>query len=196
MKISELNQKTFLGTEGALDNSYVLINYGENAGDDPVTYTASVKELGKAIANELHLYQDTSTGAVTTDVSSGAYVNNEPKQLVYVDPFTVGTLKYVNTYGSVTEIPVTQNVISEGYNDVDSNISGKFVFCDIYDSGFPFYYADVEDGDLISLQEQLGQALMLTNILSQYKVAFVDDSGNLCAYDALQEEIVPITPSN
>lgn len=82
MKISELNTKNFLGAAGAATNSYVLVNYEDNSTNEPITYKATIDELGKAIANNLHLYKETQNGAVITSVSQGAYVNGTPKMLM------------------------------------------------------------------------------------------------------------------
>ena len=78
MKISELNTKSFLGGTGAAENSYVLINYEDNSTSEPVTYKASLQELGKAIANDLKLPSVTVNGNTITNfkvkgVSNGAY---------------------------------------------------------------------------------------------------------------------------
>lgn len=77
-KISELTTKSFLGASGAAANSYVLINYEDNSTSEPVTYKASLQELGKAIANDLKLPSVTvNEGAITNfkvkGVSNGAY---------------------------------------------------------------------------------------------------------------------------
>lgn len=81
-KISELDTKSFLGTNGAVYNSYVLINYAEEANGTPVTYKATINELGNAIVNALHLYKETMDGPVTTSVNSGSYVNSNIKSLL------------------------------------------------------------------------------------------------------------------
>lgn len=82
MKISELNTKSFLGAAGAAANSYVLINYEDNTTSAPVTYKASIDELGKAIANNLQLYKKTQNGAVTTSVNNGAYADGTAEQFI------------------------------------------------------------------------------------------------------------------
>lgn len=76
MKMSEFTTKSFLGNAGAAENSYILINYEDNTTQRPVTYKASLQEIGKAIANDQKLYKQTSNGPATTDVSQGAYVNS------------------------------------------------------------------------------------------------------------------------
>ena len=78
MKISELNTKSFLGGTGAAANSYVLINYEDNSTSEPVTYKASLQELGKAIANDLKLPSVNVSGNTIIDfkvkgISNGAY---------------------------------------------------------------------------------------------------------------------------
>jgi hypothetical protein len=52
MKMSEFTTKSFLGNAGAAENSYILINYEDNTTQRPVTYKASLQEIGKAIAND------------------------------------------------------------------------------------------------------------------------------------------------
>lgn len=81
-KISELDTKSFLGSAGAAANSYVLINYEDNSTNAPVTYKATIQELGKAIANELHLYKETANGATTTTVNSGSYLDSSAKSIL------------------------------------------------------------------------------------------------------------------
>lgn len=81
-KISELNTKSFLGGTGAAANSYVLINYEDATTTEPVTYKASLQELGRAIANDQQLYKKTSGGAVTTNVNNNAYANTTAEKLV------------------------------------------------------------------------------------------------------------------
>lgn len=79
-KISELNTKSFLGNPGAAANSYVLINYEDSTTNAPVTYKASLQELGKAIATELKLPTVTVSQGVPNlkvkTASNGAYVDN------------------------------------------------------------------------------------------------------------------------
>lgn len=82
MKISELNSKSFLGAPGAVANSYVLINYEDNTTSEPVTYKATVEELGKAIANNLKLYKDVSGSAAVINVNNGAYVDGSTNLFV------------------------------------------------------------------------------------------------------------------
>ena len=42
MRISELNNKSFLGAAGAAENSYIIINYQDTNTDRPVTYKATL----------------------------------------------------------------------------------------------------------------------------------------------------------
>ena len=53
MRISELNNKSFLGAAGAAENSYIIINYQDTNTDRPVTYKATLNELGKMLINNL-----------------------------------------------------------------------------------------------------------------------------------------------
>lgn len=82
MKISELNTKSFLSGPNAQANSYVLINYEDTNTTGPVTYKATVEELGKAIANNLQLYKKTQAGATTMSVNNGAYVDETAKDFI------------------------------------------------------------------------------------------------------------------
>ena len=77
-KISELDTKSFLGAAGAAENSYVLINYEDSSTSEPVTYKATVQELGKAIASNLHLYMapGNTTAPTTISAGNGTYTNN------------------------------------------------------------------------------------------------------------------------
>ena len=91
MKISELNTKSFLGNAGAAANSYVLINYQDNTTNEPVTYKASLQELGQAIANDQKLYKKTQDGAITTTTENGAYVNTEAENFASVGYVNIKT---------------------------------------------------------------------------------------------------------
>lgn len=132
MKISELNTKNFLGAAGAATNSYVLVNYEDNSTNEPITYKATIDELGKAIANNLGLVKSTQYGEVTTTVNNGAYVDGTPKYLVSqsqkekIDPSTSSqipmTLKdYFASTGAVTS--AVSGLASTGY--VTNAVAGK-----------------------------------------------------------------------
>lgn len=45
-KFNELNTKSFLSEQGAIENTYVLINYSDNQNQQPATYKASLAEVG------------------------------------------------------------------------------------------------------------------------------------------------------
>lgn len=80
MKMSEFTTKSFLGNAGAAENSYILINYEDNTTSRPVTYKASLQDIGKAIIQDQNVLKiDSSTGQAQTITSNnGAYViNNE-----------------------------------------------------------------------------------------------------------------------
>lgn len=102
MKMSEFTTKSFLGNAGAAENSYILINYEDNTTQRPVTYKASLQEIGKAIANDQKLYKKTQNGAITTNVSQGAYVNTAAENFASVG--------YVNT--KTNGIITTSNISS------------------------------------------------------------------------------------
>jgi hypothetical protein len=51
-QFSDLPTKSFLGNTGAAENSYILINYEDNTTAAPITYKASLYELGQAIVND------------------------------------------------------------------------------------------------------------------------------------------------
>lgn len=80
MKISELSNKEFIGTSGAGDNSYFVINFDVDAapaaGTDvnpPVTYRVALNEIGRALVNNLKLVQYNNSGnALNTLTASGA----------------------------------------------------------------------------------------------------------------------------
>lgn len=75
MKMSEFTTKSFLGNAGAAENSYILINYEDNSTSRPVTYKASLQEIGKAIANDQKLYKKTQDGVITTATNQGTYAD-------------------------------------------------------------------------------------------------------------------------
>lgn len=81
-KISELDTKSFLGASGAAANSYVLINYEDSSTQAPVTYKATINELGKAIASDLQLYAASGEGAATMSAGNQTYTTGTAKNFV------------------------------------------------------------------------------------------------------------------
>jgi hypothetical protein len=57
MRISELDNKAFLANDGVGDNSYVVITYAEDANDTPVSFKATLNELGRLIVSNMKLAQ-------------------------------------------------------------------------------------------------------------------------------------------
>lgn len=91
MKISELEKKNFLAAAGADENSYIVINYKDNATDRPVTYKATVQELGKLLVDSLHLINyDTTNGKMlnTLAASNGAYTTTNIGQFINAEDRT------------------------------------------------------------------------------------------------------------
>ena len=164
MKISELNTKPFLGGTGAAANSYVLINYEDNSTSEPVTYKASLQELGKAIANDLKLPSVTVNGNTITNfkvkgVSNGAYTET-----------TVGVLQ--NDGPSMGDVNVavntaTSGLASTGYvtNAISGLASTGYVTAAVANAGGgefdPRDYVD-DETDLI-----------------EKKLAFIDSHGHI-----------------
>lgn len=146
MKISELNTKSFLGGTGAAANSYVLINYEDATTTEPVTYKASLQELGKAIANDQQLYKKTQNGAVTTNVSNNTYVNNTAEQLVTSSEKTVlekmnyyitsDCQPHLKLYGH-TQLDLVECITTGGYTD-KNNHQGRPVIYDSTNEAFQY----------------------------------------------------------
>ena len=160
MKISDVTTKSFLGAQGATANSYVLINYEDNNTSKPITYKATIDELGRAITNSLHLYKETANGAVTTTVYNNTYrdgtansfITNEqriklnalpdaniPSDLHYL--VYDSEAEYYGGYGIASlgsqEVDgMIDKILSQGYIDIEGT-HGKYVFVD---SGSLYYY--------------------------------------------------------
>lgn len=119
LKISELTTKEFLSNPGAVANSYVLINYEDNTTEAPVTYKATIDELGKAIANNLQLYKaDNSGNAYTMGVSQGAYTNNAAKQFVTAAEKTKIANAVTDISGKVDKV-TGKGLSTNDYTDTD-----------------------------------------------------------------------------
>lgn len=112
MKMSEFTTKSFLGNAGAAENSYILINYEDNTTQRPVTYKASLQEIGKAIANDQKLYKKTQNGAITTNVSQGAYVNTAAENFASTGAVAAAVQGLAST-GYVTS--AINDLVSAGY---------------------------------------------------------------------------------
>jgi len=80
MKISELVSKNFLNGNNAITQSYIILNYFDDASQAPVTYSVSLDVLGKALAqytealtlNNNTLYTVTNSGTTYTVTNQGA----------------------------------------------------------------------------------------------------------------------------
>lgn len=86
MKMSEFTTKSFLGNAGAAENSYILINYEDDSTSRPVTYKASLQEIGKAIIQDQNVLKINSSDpwqAQTVTSNNGAYVNTNQHLVSY-----------------------------------------------------------------------------------------------------------------
>lgn len=194
MKMSEFTTKSFLGNAGAAENSYILINYEDNDTSRPVTYKASLQEIGKAIANDQKLYKKTQNGAVTTDVSQGAYVNGTAEAFAttgYVDA-AVANAGGNDGFTNDGDLPVFVGA-SDGdlkwynwadpdnctpYNVISTN--GKyFVTFDASKSKFG-YFSDVSAAELTSIPlggetDLHGYVQAAASLAGQYRLQFVEE---------------------
>ena len=176
MKISELNTKSFLGGEGAAANSYVLINYEDNSTSEPVTYKASLQELGKAIANDLKLPSVTvSEGAITNfkvkGVSNGAY--------------TETTVDAPSGGGGAD---IMESVVLPPLTGADESIYGNILIADSQNTFYKYNGSDttrvpvmIDPAQFIEIEdtysdEPLTSYILFTNSTGE-KIYFVDDSG-------------------
>lgn len=106
-KISELSTKTFLGASGAAENSYVLINYEDSTTNEPVTYKATIQELGKAIAKDQQLYKDTSNGPRVITVEDGEYSTEGIEKTITYDEATHCFKYYTVNDCGIESVPLT-----------------------------------------------------------------------------------------
>lgn len=86
MKMSEFTTKSFLGEPGAAENSYILINYEDNTTQRPVTYKASLQDIGKAIIQDQNVLKINNSDPWQTQTvisTNGAYVNNNQHLVSY-----------------------------------------------------------------------------------------------------------------
>lgn len=191
MKISELNTKEFLGNAGAAANSYVLINYEDNNTNEPVTYKASLQELGKAIANDQQLYKKTQNGAVTTNVSNAAYVNTTAEQLVTASEKNIlEKMTYYVTYDSQPHIKVRGAAPDSQYELLTAGTYSDSQ----YNSGLPVLFDSNNETLKYIGASNILKAIPLsggdefdpteyTNEDDYTKLVFVNSDGNLVAYD-------------
>ena len=150
MKISELNQKTFLSGPSAATQSYVLINYEDDNTSKPITYRATVDELGKAIANNLKLYKaDNSGGARTISTSQGAYVDDGRKYFVNSSEKT-----------KIANMPQFDSAHNIGY---DNNGTFTPVIYAPTDSALASLYIDTSNNSIHKIDSE-GDRLMITGI--------------------------------
>lgn len=123
MKISELNSKTFLGAPGAATHSYVLVNYEDNTTNEPVTYKATLDELGKSIASNLKLFKSSSSlnmndAACLLDVNNEAY--SERKAYPMVSQSEIDMIHAAQSEGDVND-KITDVVVDGGYVYYNTN---------------------------------------------------------------------------
>lgn len=129
MKISELNTKSFLGGTGATANSYVLINYEDATTTEPVTYKATIQELGKAIANDLKLPSVTvSEGAITNFKVKGVS-NNTYTDTIITPPAGENEGASVDLFDTITLEGVGENGADIIGNLVIATSTGDYYTC-------------------------------------------------------------------
>ena len=98
MKMSEFTTKSFLGNAGAAENSYILINYEDNTTQRPVTYKASLQDIGKAIIQDQNILKMNSSDPLQTQIvtsDNGAYVNTNQSLVSYNGKLVTGVTKMV-----------------------------------------------------------------------------------------------------
>lgn len=154
MKISELDSKDYLGTQGVGANSYLIMNYdtepapfGEEDTNPTITYKVVLDEIGRALINDLKLVQyDTSNGQMLNTLNGGteAYTNVNIGQFVNATDrvalnnaitdlqYDTTNKKFVKkTYddASFTDIVSTANILNDMNLNITqiSNTAGKTV---------------------------------------------------------------------
>ena len=124
MRISELNNKSFLGAAGAAENSYIIINYQDTNTDRPVTYKATLNELGKMLINNLGVVRyETQDGNIlaTLQNANGAYERVVVGQYITAADRTKLDNAVV-TSDMTAKADVTTTVTNVEYNGTDKEL--------------------------------------------------------------------------
>ena len=174
-KISELTTKSFLGTDGAAENSYVLINYAESANGTPVTYKATIKELGKAIANDLNLYMMSTSAegyggeTIRIHADQGAYTQ-VVKDFATRDYYQPNSILYIYSSNDEYYVGTTSSAVSLAEAVAKSNYVNNA-------SDYPFVVVDTSENTLHYRDSNgsLATIPITNNTLPEYAVS-VDES--------------------
>ena len=148
MKISELVSKNFLNGNNAITQSYIILNYFDDASQAPVTYSVSLDVLGKALAqytealtlNNNTLYTVTNSGTTYTVTNQGALgdaahvgvdstfnasSSNLPTSAAIAAYVATQTAAAVNAL-DITQITNTADKTISTIDEVDGKVSATF----------------------------------------------------------------------
>ena len=180
MKISELNQKSFLSGPNAVSKSYVLVNYEDDNTSKPVTYRASIDELGKAIANNLKLFKKDANGnAQTMTTNNGEYTNETSKQFLSSEDKTkINNALQANAFAAAFRDGVFHGYTDDRRPNNAPDLTGNFMFAvPRQDNGYNFYTIGA-CGGLEEIALNGGGAASISDLLTPEEDYIIRDSGS------------------
>ena len=120
MRISELEDISYLGASGTGTNSYLIINYDTDpapVADDtnpPVTYKVALDELGRAIASDLKLVTyDSSNGNMLNTIASNGETYDTPNVGQFATASDRTTINNIQAGYTDTNYPTTDPATSD-----------------------------------------------------------------------------------
>ena len=185
-KISEFTTKSFLGESGATENSYILVNYAETANGTPVTYKASIKEIGNAISKQLYLLSLQPSGICTQEaLSNGGYTYSKapittadislPEGAMYVFEDNNKLVIGESTTGATS---LADQIIETGYvKDFDAPL--PLAICG---SGLQYINSQGNLSSFIVDQSNLPHGtLFMANSSDPTTASYIDENGSECS---------------
>ena len=123
MRISQLDDKLFLSNTGAMNSSYVVVNYQDDSTTAAVTYKTSLDILGKSIANHLNLLRNNSGDTEIYTVSNETYSTTATNINYDVAGTATNEIAKLDLNQIITN---TTGKTVETINEVDGIISATF----------------------------------------------------------------------
>lgn len=148
-KFNELNTKSFLSEQGAINNTYVLINYSDNQNQQPTTCKASLAEVGQALAAYYGFAMNSSESLMsfTPNFNKQSYDQNVILDISSSSSSDSSDTPTNNTFDITASFPF---VADEGVPDSipDPSLSKAYLVFAPYESGTvgpPFIHKDGDD---------------------------------------------------
>lgn len=121
MKINELSAQSAAINSNGSNNSHLILNYAVDSEADPITYKVSLRNAGKAIANDLALIgYTTNKGLIKYTIDNNAYASSSLGQYIDSTDRSVLNAAITNIAYDTTNKKFTKTVFGTTTSDIVS----------------------------------------------------------------------------